>query len=76
MGLSKHEESSRSIMKELALLDESPVPVKGLLIKRSECFRLSGNPPQVIYNTNCPDDLREKVEAILLKYRNIHPEAK
>jgi hypothetical protein len=70
MGLSKHSDGSHSIMKELALLDDNPVLLDGRPVKASGCYRLSGNPPQVIYNTNCPDDLKQKIEAILSKYQS------
>ena len=74
MGISKHEVGNTSILKALELLDENPVLLDGKQIKASGCYRLSGNPPLVIYNTNCPDDLKKKVEAILLKYRNSMPD--
>jgi hypothetical protein len=69
MGLSKHEDGS-SIIKELERLDEQLMLLDDKPVRASQCFRLSGNPPQVIYNTNCPEDLKQKVEAILLRYRN------
>jgi hypothetical protein len=70
MGLSKHEGGASSIMKELELLDEDLIMLDSQRIKASQCFRLSGNPPKVIYNTNCPDYLKQKIAAILLKYRS------
>lgn len=75
MGLSIHEDVSSSVMQELERLDETPVLLNNQLIKPSQCFRLSGNPPKVLYNTNCPDHLKEKIESILLKYRNRNPSA-
>ncbi|MEO5684865.1 MAG: hypothetical protein ABIQ88_19640 [Chitinophagaceae bacterium] len=70
MGLSKHDDGHSGVMEDLALLDDELVLLEGMLIKPSQCFRLSGNPPQIIYNTNCPADLKAKVNAILLKHRS------
>jgi hypothetical protein len=56
--------------KELELLDENTVLLDGLSVKPSNCFRLSGHPPKVIFNTNCPEELKQKVEEILLKYES------
>ena len=68
MGLSKHE-TLTSIPQELAQLEQSLVMLGGKLVKPSDCYRLSGNPPRVIYNTNCPDYVKDKVEIILSKYQ-------
>lgn len=70
MGLSKHEGTDISIAEELEKLDEHLILLEGRQVKPSQCFRLSGNPPQVLYNTNCPEDLKVKVEKILARYRN------
>lgn len=56
------------LQEELQNLDAEYVQLDGQLIKPSKCYRLETNPPHVLYNTNCPDNLRSKVEAILLKY--------
>ncbi len=69
MGLSKHADGSAAILKELESLDEKPVLLDGKPVKASGCYRLSGNPPQVIYNTNCPEELKQQVETIISKYR-------
>ncbi len=69
MGLSKHSDKYVSIAAELEKIDLEPVLLNGHPTKPSSCYRLSGNPPQVIFNTNCPDDVKGKIEAILLKYR-------
>ncbi len=70
MDLSSHAGENSSLWKELQLLDEKPIILDGKLVKPSNCFRLSGNPPKVIYNTNCPDELKKKIEEIVSKY---HP---
>ena len=70
MGLSIHENKT-SIPQELALLEQDLVMLDGKLVKPSDCYRLAGNPPRVMYNTNCPDYLKDRVDAILSKY---HPQ--
>ena len=57
------------IEQDLAQLDETPVLLDGKLIKPSQCYKFSGNPLHVLYNTNCPDDLMGKIEAIMLKHK-------
>jgi hypothetical protein len=58
-----------SLWQELELLEKNPVLLDGKLIKPSGCYRLTGNPPKLIYNTNCPDELKKKVDEILLKFQ-------
>jgi len=70
MELSKQAASHTSVLHELKKLDEHPVLLNGQPVKANTCYRISGNPPQVLYNTNCPDELKEQIEAILLKYRS------
>jgi hypothetical protein len=53
---------------ELALLDEQPVEINGVRLKPSQCFHVGTNPFHVLFNTNCPDDLKCRVQAILSKY--------
>jgi hypothetical protein len=57
--------SSRMLSKDL---DKEPVEFGDIRMKPSQCYTFSLNPPHVLFNTNCPDSLREKVPAILLKY--------
>ena len=53
---------------ELEDLDKEYVEIEGKKLKPSQCFRITNNSLRVIYNTNCPDSLKEKVESILIKY--------
>jgi hypothetical protein len=57
-----------SIKTELTRLDNEMVRVDGLQLKPSQCYRIELDPVHVLFNTNCPDDLRAKVESILSKY--------
>ena len=56
------------IRAELSLLDNDLVEVDGNQLKPSQCYRFELDPLHVLFNTNCPDHLREKVESILFKY--------
>jgi hypothetical protein len=57
---------------ELGELDRHFVEVGGKKIKPSLCYRFEADPAHILYNTNCPDDLKQKIQAILSKY-SIHP---
>jgi hypothetical protein len=57
-----------SIKAELQGLDNSMISVDGLQLKPSQCYRIELDPVHVLFNTNCPDDLKAKVESILSKY--------
>lgn len=54
---------------ELKALDEELVEVEGNPLKPSQCYRLSNDPGHILFNTNCPEGLRDKVNAILDRYR-------
>jgi hypothetical protein len=57
-----------SIRAELNLLDKEMVSVDDRQLKPSQCYRIELDPVHVLFNTNCPDDLRAKVQSILSKY--------
>jgi hypothetical protein len=57
-----------SIKTELKQLDDEMVRVDGLHLKPSQCYRIELDPVHILFNTNCPDDLRARVESILSKY--------
>lgn len=53
---------------ELADLDRDWIEIEGARLKPSQCFHLGTDPVHVLFNTNCPDSLRERVQTILSKY--------
>lgn len=53
---------------ELSELDRILVEIDGKKLKPSQCYRFDADPAHVLFNTNCPDDLRKKINAILSKY--------
>ena len=53
---------------ELSELERILVEIDGKKLKPSQCYRFDADPAHVLFNTNCPDDLRKKINAILSKY--------
>lgn len=53
---------------ELGELDRFYVEIDGRRLKPSQCYRFDTNPAHVLFNTNCPEELRKKVQSILSKY--------
>ncbi len=53
---------------ELGELDREFVQIDGKRLKPSQCYRFDLDPAHVLFNTNCPDDLKKKVQSILSKY--------
>jgi len=56
------------IKTDLGELDRELVEVEGNRLKPSQCYRIGINPLHVLFNTDCPDKVKEKVQAILFKY--------
>ena len=55
---------------ELAELDLQYVNIGRKKLKPSQCYRFDVNPVHLLFNTNCPDELKRKLEAIVSKYVN------
>jgi hypothetical protein len=53
---------------ELESLDTDLVRVDNTWLKPSQCYHVGTDPGHILFNTNCPDQLKEKVQSILLKY--------
>jgi hypothetical protein len=56
------------VLGELELLNEEMVKVSGGFLKASQCYRYEISPPHLLFNTNCPDSLKQKINSILFKY--------
>ncbi len=59
------EDALQKIKSELEKLDQESVSVDGKQLKPSQCYRFQLDPMHMLFNTNCPDTLREKVQMIL-----------
>jgi len=56
------------IKEELDALDGEFIHVEGKNIKPSSCYYFGAHPAHILYNTNCPESLKQKIDSILLKY--------
>ena len=56
------------IQAELEALENQLVEIEGRSVKPSQCYRFETSPAHLMFNTNCPDNLRQQVQAILDKY--------
>ena len=56
----------QGILDELNNLDNEWIDAGGILMKPSQCYRVEQG--RILFNTNCPDLLRAKVEFILQKF--------
>ena len=62
---------SRHIRAALAQLDREMVLVDGKMMLPSQCYHIDMDPPHVLFNTNCPETLKEKIQAILSRYTEL-----
>lgn len=60
--------SLTELKKDLDLLDRQMIEVNGKPMKASQCYHLETDPAHLLFNTNCPQDLKSKIEEILSKY--------
>jgi len=64
-------EMIKKLRVELDLLDQDLVEIDGIKLKPSKCYYFGTNPGHILFNINCPEGLKEKVESILLKYKQV-----
>jgi hypothetical protein len=53
---------------DLDELNREWMNIEGSNLSAVQCYHLETNPPHFLFNTNCPDTLRQKLEFILHKY--------
>ncbi|MET0244375.1 MAG: hypothetical protein ABW174_12940 [Flavitalea sp.] len=56
------------LLRELKALDAESLFIDGNEIKASQCYHFESDPAHILYNTNCPDSLKTKLNSILSKY--------
>ncbi len=64
--------NTAKLVNELNDLDRQLILVKGRMMKPSQCFRYETDPLHYMFNTNCPDELKQQVESIFKKYFPSH----
>lgn len=60
------------LKEELRELDKETVELNGNPVLPSHCYRLELDPAHVLFNTNCPADLKDRIEGLLHKYYDSH----
>jgi hypothetical protein len=54
---------------ELEALDKDTIEVDGKQLKPSQCYHIGIDPTHILFNTNCPATLKDRINAILERYR-------
>ncbi|MFC0775116.1 hypothetical protein [Terrimonas alba] len=62
--------SIEKIQLELADLDRGFVNIRGKKLKPSQCYRFDTGSGNILFNTNCPEGLKQKIQEIVMKYLN------
>jgi hypothetical protein len=56
------------LMHELEVIEEAVVVLGDVELKPSQCFHIESDPPHVLFNENCPESLKERINEILRRY--------
>jgi len=66
----RSENAKDEILAELKELDKETIHLEsGVLMKASQCYSFSFYPrPHFLYNTNCSQELKDKLQTIFKKY--------
>ena len=56
------------LVSELNELDNEVVEIDGTALKPSQCYHFETDPVHLLFNTNCPEALKQKVNAIIAKH--------
>ena len=56
------------IKAELTKLDRETVEADGVHLKPSQCYHFEVDPLHILFNTNCPDELKQKVQEIISRH--------
>ncbi len=60
------------IKKELTELDLEMINADGVSLKPSQCYHFDSDPLRILFNTNCPDELKQKVQDIISRHITDH----
>jgi len=66
----EHQTNKKDDQIRLALshLDKEKIQIEGASMKPSECYHFSTDPLHLLFNTNCPESLKEKISGIVQQY--------
>ncbi|MHA4844389.1 hypothetical protein ACX0G7_09505 [Flavitalea antarctica] len=67
-----NKEYEQMLLEELKSLDSQAINIDGNTMKPSQCYHWESDPAHLLYNTNCPPDLKQKLQAIIAKYVDTH----
>jgi hypothetical protein len=69
IGDKENDEINRQLLlHELEVIEEAVVVIDGVKLKPSQCFHIESDPPHVLFNENCPESLKERINEILRRY--------
>ena len=59
---------TEKLREELEELEKEEVDAGGIKLKPSQCYHFGQDPLHVLFNTNCPPGLKEKIQSIISRY--------
>jgi hypothetical protein len=66
MDLFKH--PIDSLRDDLDLLNKEWRHIEGTPLSATQCYHFETDPPHFLFNLNCPDNLRQELNDLLLKH--------
>ena len=57
---------------DLDRLNKEWKDIKGSPLSANQCYYFETDPPHFLFNINCPDNLRQELNDLLLKYFPAH----
>lgn len=59
---------NEGLLAELEALDKEWICVDGKYMRPGQCYHIATDPPHILFNTNCPQELKDRISRILKKY--------
>jgi hypothetical protein len=57
-----------SLRDDLDLLNKEWRDIEGSKLSANQCYHFETDPPHFLFNLNCPDTLRQKLQSLLSKH--------
>ena len=61
-------EQQERLLQELKELENQSFEIDGKTLRPSQCYHWESDPAHLLYNTNCPADLKKKLDSMISKY--------